>query len=117
MHLIDWIIVGIPLLIVVYLGFRARRHVKGVSDFLAGRRVAGRYVLAVAGGEAGMGLVSLVALFEVYYNDGNLGSRLWKDYRSRVSWFDYDKERLRNQSIAVAVQRPFPKKISTCHRK
>ena len=42
---IDWIIVLVPLLIVVYAGWRHGEYVRGVSDFLAGGRVAGRYVL------------------------------------------------------------------------
>ncbi len=67
---IDWIIVFIPLVIVVAVAFKAQKYVRGVSDFLAGGRVAGRYVLTVAGGEAGMGLISLVAMFEAYYNSG-----------------------------------------------
>jgi len=70
MHLIDWLIVIVPVLIVVYVGFRSQRYVKGVSDFLTAGRVAGRYVLAVASGEASMGLISLVAMFEAYYNSG-----------------------------------------------
>ncbi|MEN7973489.1 MAG: sodium:panthothenate symporter [Verrucomicrobiota bacterium] len=70
MHWIDWIIIFIPLLIVVFIGFRAQRYVKGVSDFLSAGRVAGRYVVAVASGEAVLGLISLIALFEVYYNSG-----------------------------------------------
>ena len=70
MHTIDWAIVAVPLLIVIYIGLRAQRHVQGVSDFLAAGRVAGRYVVAVSSGEAAMGLISLVALFEAYYNSG-----------------------------------------------
>lgn len=70
MHWIDWIIVCIPLLIVVYSGLKSQRYIKGVSDFLTAGRVAGRYVMAVANGEAAMGLISLVAIFEMYYSCG-----------------------------------------------
>ncbi|MFA5866327.1 MAG: sodium:panthothenate symporter, partial [Phycisphaerae bacterium] len=70
MHWIDWLIVTIPLFIVVYIGLRTQRYVKGVSDFLTAGRVAGRYVLCVSGGEAGMGLISLVAMYESYYQSG-----------------------------------------------
>ncbi|MBU0714954.1 MAG: hypothetical protein KJ964_06320, partial [Verrucomicrobia bacterium] len=70
MHWIDWIIVAIPLFIVVFIGLKSQRYIKGVSDFLTAGRVAGRYVMAVANGEAGMGLISLVAIFEMYYNSG-----------------------------------------------
>ncbi|MFA5865596.1 MAG: sodium:panthothenate symporter [Phycisphaerae bacterium] len=70
MHWIDWLIVTIPLFIVVYIGLRTQRYVKGVSDFLTAGRVAGRYVLCVSGGEASMGLISLVAMYETYYQSG-----------------------------------------------
>ena len=70
MHWIDWTIVLVPLVLVFYIAFKAQKYVKGVADFLTAGRVAGRYVLCVANGEAGMGLISLVAMFEVYYNSG-----------------------------------------------
>ena len=70
MHLVDWLIVALPLILVLYVAFQAQKFVKGVSDFLAAGRVAGRYVVAVASGEASMGLISVVALFEAYYNSG-----------------------------------------------
>jgi len=70
MHWIDWILVLCPLALVVWVGLRTQKYVKGVSDFLSAGRVAGRYVVAVATGEAAMGLISLVALFEAYYNSG-----------------------------------------------
>lgn len=70
MHWIDWLITLCPLLLVAVIGFYSQRFVKGVSDFLSAGRVAGRYVVAVAGGEAAMGLISLVAMFEMYYSSG-----------------------------------------------
>ncbi|MFA5042708.1 MAG: sodium:panthothenate symporter [Kiritimatiellia bacterium] len=70
MHWIDWTIVAISLFVVLYIGLKSQRYVKGVSDFLTAGRVAGRYVIAVSGGEAGMGLISLVAIWEMYYNSG-----------------------------------------------
>ncbi|OGV34784.1 MAG: hypothetical protein A2020_09690 [Lentisphaerae bacterium GWF2_45_14] len=70
MHWIDWVIMIVPILVVCLIGLRTQRYVKDVSDFLTAGRVAGRYVIAVAGGEAAMGLISLVAIFEMYYNSG-----------------------------------------------
>ncbi|MDD5707611.1 MAG: sodium:panthothenate symporter [Kiritimatiellae bacterium] len=70
MHAIDWILVVVPLVFVVWVGLRTQRYVKGVADFLTAGRVAGRYVLSVSSGEAGMGLISLVAVYESYYQSG-----------------------------------------------
>ena len=70
MHLLDWLIVCVPLLIVTGIVIYTRRFVTGVSDFLAAGRVAGRYVVAVSSGEAALGLVSVIALFEMYYKSG-----------------------------------------------
>lgn len=42
---IDWIIVCIPLLMVILIGFKSQKYIKGVSDFLTAGRVAGRYVV------------------------------------------------------------------------
>ena len=67
---LDWIIVVIPLLVVLIIGLKSQQYVKTVADFLAAGRVAGRYVICVASGEAGMGLISLVAIWEKYYMVG-----------------------------------------------
>ena len=69
-HWIDWLVVLAPAVVVLWIGLKTRKHVKGVADFTSGGRVAGRYLLTVATGEAGMGLVSLVAMWELYYRAG-----------------------------------------------
>ena len=70
MYWLDWIIICIPLVVVLIIGLKAQKYVKTVADFLAAGRVAGRYVICVASGEAGMGLISLVAIWEMYYKCG-----------------------------------------------
>jgi len=70
MHPIDWIILAIPLLIVLGVGLYTRLFVKSVADFMSGGRVAGRYILAVAGGELQAGAVVFVALFELVSKSG-----------------------------------------------
>jgi len=45
----DWLIVAAGLAIMVWIGLRAQRYVRTVADFLTASRVAGRYVLNVAG--------------------------------------------------------------------
>jgi len=70
MHWIDGLIMIVPVVLVTGIALKARRYVTGVADFLTAGRVAGRYVVSVANGEAVMGLVSLIAMFELYYSSG-----------------------------------------------
>ena len=64
MHLLDWIFLVVPILIVITIGAYARRYMKSVADFMSGSRLAGRYLLAVASGEMQAGAVVFVASFE-----------------------------------------------------
>jgi Na+/proline symporter len=67
---IDWLIALCPLLIVAYIGFCAQKYVKSVADFLTAGRVANRYVVAVAQGEAQWGIVAMLGWFQIYYHNG-----------------------------------------------
>src|SRR5690242_10403992 len=70
MHWIDWTIALCPLLMVAALVIWSRQHVRSVSDFLTGRRVAGRYLLTVSNMEASQGVIGLLAIYEAYYQSG-----------------------------------------------
>lgn len=67
---IDWCIVGGLLCGLAAIALYARRYARSVSDFLAGNRCAGRYLLTLSEGLAAMGLVGTVANFEKFYKAG-----------------------------------------------
>lgn len=70
MHPIDWaILVGFIVSIAV-VGLRTRKYTRSVADFLAANRCAGRYILAMGDGMAGMGAIGLVAMFQMHYEGG-----------------------------------------------
>ncbi|XHR29772.1 MAG: sodium:solute symporter [Chthoniobacteraceae bacterium] len=70
MHLIDWLLICLPILIAFSVGLYTHRYVKSVADFMSGGRMAGRYILAVASGEMQAGAVVFVALFEIFSHAG-----------------------------------------------
>src|SRR5947208_263144 len=70
MQTIDWLLLAIPLIGLLFVAIYTNRYMKGVTDFLSGGRLAGRYLLAVAKGEQQVGAVVFVALFEVTAKSG-----------------------------------------------
>ena len=70
MQLIDWILICVPLLGLLFVATYTKKYMRGVADFLSGGRMAGRYLLAVAKGEQGVGAVVFVALFEMISKSG-----------------------------------------------
>ena len=78
MSWIDWLIVVLPIVFVVWIAFFSRRYVKGVVDYLAAGRVAGRYVISVGDLMAGLSVITLVANAEQYYQTGFGVVRMWK---------------------------------------
>ena len=70
MHVLDWLIIALPLLLVLTIGIYTQRHMKSVAHFVSGGRVGGRYLLAVAKGEMQAGAVVFVASWEVFAHAG-----------------------------------------------
>ena len=70
MHALDWSIVA-GLLVVLFVGaLRTRKYTRSVSAFLAAERCGGRYLISMANAMAGLGVISLVYWFEIYYEAG-----------------------------------------------
>ena len=67
---LDWLMVALSVLLVLGFGAYTRRMMKSVADFVAGGRLAGPYLLAVARGEMQAGAVVFVASFEVVTKAG-----------------------------------------------
>ena len=70
MQILDWLLISIPLIGLFFVAVYTRTYMKGVADFLSGGRMAGRYLLAVAKGEQGVGAVVFVATFEMISKSG-----------------------------------------------
>jgi len=70
MHWIDWLIVLIPITVILGAALYSKKYVRGVADFLAAGRVAGRYVIAVGDMQAAWSVVLLVAQCEILYKSG-----------------------------------------------
>lgn len=63
------IILGV-LSVVAGFSLYTRRYSRSVADFLSANRCAGRYLLTVASGASGMGAISVVAMWEQFYQAG-----------------------------------------------
>ncbi len=83
---IDWMIVVLPMAAMVWVAYVTHRHVRGVADFMAGNRCAGRYVIANARGESAMAVVGVVAGFEAFYQAG-FAWGFWEFIRIPVAMF------------------------------
>ena len=86
MHWIDWIIVLGPIAFILGIAVYTRKYVRGVTDFLAAGRLAGRYVISVGDMQAGLALITFVALCESQYQCG-MAIGFWNNLTIPVSIF------------------------------
>ncbi len=70
MEFIDWIIVIIVLAGMIISVNLSKGLMKSVSDFLSAGRTAGRYLISVSSGIAGLGAISIVMYLEMGYEAG-----------------------------------------------
>jgi len=70
LHWIDWLIVVSLLGFICVSAYMTKQYMRSVADFLSANRCAGKYLLGVADGIAGLGAISIVARFEMHYKAG-----------------------------------------------
>ena len=73
MQPLDWGIVAGLLVVLTAGALYTRRYTRSVSGFLAAERCGGRYLISMAQAMAGLGVISLVFWFEMYYENGFTG--------------------------------------------
>ena len=67
---LDWGIVATFLVLLLATVLYTRRYMRGVSDYLVANRCAGRYLLTLSEGIAGLGAITIVGAFEISYQAG-----------------------------------------------
>ena len=70
MTIIDWLIVGLIMAGIMTVAYKSLIYNRSVADFLAANRCGGRYLMSVAEGIAGLGAITIIANFEIYYKAG-----------------------------------------------
>lgn len=84
MHLLDWAIIGGILLVLLVIAVITQRLNRSVADFLVANRCAGRYLLTMADGMAGLGAITIAADFEKFYESG-FGGLWWGNILAPVA--------------------------------
>lgn len=104
--LIDWSIVAAGLLLMTLAALSAKRYTNNVADFLSANRCAERYLLAVSDGIAGIGVITVVAMFEAYYAAGfsfiwwGLSTYVIINFISLSGWIVYRYRQTRAMTLA-----------------
>ena len=86
MSWIDWSIVIGLVVFITFTALTTKKYTKSVADFLAANRCVGRYLLGIAQGEAGLGAISVIALFEIFYQIGFV-KNFWGGFVAPISLF------------------------------
>ena len=83
LHWIDWTIVfGITAFFVV-VAYTTKQYVKSTADFLSANRCAGRYLLTVSEGQAGLGLITILAYWQLFSKVG-FTSEWWANLNTPI---------------------------------
>jgi len=114
---LDWIVLGTLCTLLAAAAVYTKRLSRSVSDFLAANRCAGRYLLTLADGMAGFGVVTIVANFEKFYEAG-FGAFWWGmilaplgSVAALSGWVAYRYRETRALTMAEFFERRYSRKF------
>jgi len=113
----DWLIIAVVYIVVVGAVVLTRRYMRGVSDFLAAGRTAGRYLISVASGIAGLGAITIVANLQMNYEAGfamgwwGMSMALFGLIAAVTGWVNYRFRATRCLTLAEFFERRYSKKF------
>lgn len=94
-----------------------RRFTRSVADYLSANRCAGRYLLTVADGISGLGAVTVVALWEKFYQ-GGLAALHWGTMLAPITlilamsgWVIYRYRQTRAMTLAQFFERRYSRRF------
>ncbi|MBN2081102.1 sodium:solute symporter [bacterium] len=113
MAVIDWVLVLAIFVLVLSSAWFARRYMRGVADFLAAGRTAGRYLISVASGIAGLGAITIVANLQMNYEAGfamswwGMSMALFMLIAAVTGWVNYRFRATRCLTLAEFFERRY----------
>ena len=114
---LDWTIVFAMYAIIVATVLMTRRHMRGVTDYLVAGRSAGRYLLTISAGIAGLGAITVVANLEMGYQAGfalswwGLSMALIQMIVTISGWVNYRFRRTRALTLAEFFERRYSRRF------
>ena len=73
MSWIDWAMIIVAIVAIRSVSSCPRSYMRGVSDFLAANRAAGRYLLTISSAMGNMGVITFVYQYQMYTESGFTG--------------------------------------------
>ena len=80
---LDWLIIILPIVFVMWMGYYSRKYITQVSDFLSAGRLCGRYILSVADIAYSLSIMGLVGYVEIHYRTELL---CWQERSNHPMW-------------------------------
>lgn len=83
---LDFAVIGVPLVLVMAAALYMRQYMRGVADFLAASRCAGRYLICTATGETAASVMLMITMLEVFSKTG-FSLRFWEVFTGVIAFF------------------------------
>ncbi len=119
MHKVDWLIIGLFFAALAGIAAITNRKTKSVAGFLSSERLAGRYLLTIAGSMAFCSAIGNVGDFEIYYRNG-LAGYWWNMIRvpfatliALTGWVIYRYRQTRSLTMAQFLEARYSRGLRT----